>query len=319
MSAPTKPKAAPSRHSSSGLEQQGLAPTGTVHWNLVTPELAQAAARRDEGQFADMGPFVAITTPHTGRSPNDKFVVKESATEKDVDWGKVNQPISEAHFEKLLGEVQTHLNGQTELFIQDLYCGADPSYRLSCRYVTPNAWHANFVRNMFIRPEIEELATFAPNFTILHAPEFHAEPSRHGTRSGTFIVLNLARRMILIGGTRYAGELKKSMFTVMNYLLPKQGVLSMHCSANIGEEKDTALFFGLSGTGKTTLSADPAPRSHWRRRARLERARRVQLRGRLLREGDQPRRRERSPTSSPRRRCSARSSRTSCSIRARER
>jgi phosphoenolpyruvate carboxykinase (ATP) len=257
MSAPTKPKAAPSRHSSSGLEQQGLAPTGTVHWNLVTPELAQAAARRDEGQFADMGPFVAITTPHTGRSPNDKFVVKESTTEKDVDWGKVNQPISEAHFDKLLGEVKTHLNGQSELFIQDLYCGADPSYRLSCRYVTPNAWHANFVRNMFIRPEIADLAGFAPNFTILHAPEFQAEPSRHGTRTGTFIVLNLARRMILIGGTRYAGELKKSMFTVMNYLLPKQGVLSMHCSANIGEAKDTALFFGLSGTGKTTLSADP--------------------------------------------------------------
>jgi phosphoenolpyruvate carboxykinase (ATP) len=204
-----------------------------------------------------MGPFVAITTPHTGRSPNDKFVVKESTTEKDVDWGKVNQPISEAHFDKLLGEVKTHLNGQSELFIQDLYCGADPSYRLSCRYVTPNAWHANFVRNMFIRPEIADLAGFAPNFTILHAPEFQAEPSRHGTRTGTFIVLNLARRMILIGGTRYAGELKKSMFTVMNYLLPKQGVLSMHCSANIGEAKDTALFFGLSGTGKTTLSADP--------------------------------------------------------------
>jgi phosphoenolpyruvate carboxykinase (ATP) len=202
MSAPTKPKAVPSRHSSSGLEQQGLAPAGTVHWNLVTPELAQAAARRDEGQFADMGPFVAITTPHTGRSPNDKFVVKESTTEKDVDWGKVNQPISEAHFDKLLGEVKTHLNEQSELFIQDLYCGADPAYRLSCRYVTPNAWHANFVRNMFIRPELADLAGFTPNFTILHAPEFQAEPSRHGTRTGTFIVLNLARRMILIGGTR---------------------------------------------------------------------------------------------------------------------
>jgi phosphoenolpyruvate carboxykinase (ATP) len=183
--------------------------------------------------------------------------VKEASTEKDVDWGKVNQPISEAHFDALLADVKTHLNGLGDLFVQDLYCGADASYRLSCRYVTPNAWHAMFVRNMFIRPEISALAGFAPNFTILHAPEYQADPARHGTRTGTFIVLNLARRMIVIGGTRYAGELKKAMFTVMNYLLPKQGVLSMHCSANIGKDGDTALFFGLSGTGKTTLSADP--------------------------------------------------------------
>jgi phosphoenolpyruvate carboxykinase (ATP) len=169
----------------------------------------------------------------------------------------VNQPISEAHFDALLADVKTHLNGLGDLFVQDLYCGADASYRLSCRYVTPNAWHAMFVRNMFIRPEISALAGFSPNFTILHAPEYQADPARHGTRTGTFIVLNLARRMIVIGGTRYAGELKKAMFTVMNYMLPKQGVLSMHCSANIGKDGDTALFFGLSGTGKTTLSADP--------------------------------------------------------------
>jgi phosphoenolpyruvate carboxykinase (ATP) len=256
MSAPTKPQSAP-RHSAAGLEQQGLSPSGTVHWNLVTPELVQSAVARHEGQLADMGPFVAVTTPHTGRSPNDKFVVKESSTEKDVDWGKVNQPISEAHFDALLADVKTHLNGLGDLFVQDLYCGADASYRLSCRYVTPNAWHAMFVRNMFIRPEISALAGFSPNFTILHAPEYQADPARHGTRTGTFIVLNLARRMIVIGGTRYAGELKKAMFTVMNYMLPKQGVLSMHCSANIGKDGDTALFFGLSGTGKTTLSADP--------------------------------------------------------------
>jgi phosphoenolpyruvate carboxykinase (ATP) len=256
MSAPTKPQSAP-RHSAAGLEQQGLSPSGTVHWNLVTPELVQAAVARHEGQLADMGPFVAVTSPHTGRSPNDKFVVKEAGTEKDVDWGKVNQPISEAHFDALLADVKTHLNGLGDLFVQDLYCGADASYRLSCRYVTPNAWHAMFVRNMFIRPEISALAGFSPNFTILHAPEYQADPARHGTRTGTFIVLNLARRMIVIGGTRYAGELKKAMFTVMNYMLPKQGVLSMHCSANIGKDGDTALFFGLSGTGKTTLSADP--------------------------------------------------------------
>jgi len=248
---------APSRQSTTGLTAQGLAPSGTVHWNLEAPDLIQAAIRRGEGELAHMGPFVAVTSPHTGRSPNDKFVVKEPSTEADVDWGKVNQPITEAHFEVLLADVKGYLNGLGELFVEDLYCGADEAYRLACRYVTPNAWHANFVRNMFIRPAVEALPGFVPNFSILHAPEFQADPAKHGTRTGTFIVLNLAKRMILIGGTRYAGELKKSMFTVMNYLLPKQGVLSMHCSANIGPAGDTALFFGLSGTGKTTLSADP--------------------------------------------------------------
>jgi len=245
------------RESATGLGAQGLAPKGAVRWNLEAPELIQAAIRRNEGELAHMGPFVAVTKPHTGRSPNDKFVVKEPGTEKDVDWGKVNQPITDAHFEVLLADVRGYLDGLDELFVEDLYCGADAAYRLSCRYVTPNAWHASFVRNMFIRPDLSELASFAPNFSILPAPAFQAHPAKHGTRTSTFIVLNLAKRMILIGGTRYAGELKKSMFTVMNYLLPKQGVLSMHCSANIGKDGDTALFFGLSGTGKTTLSADP--------------------------------------------------------------
>jgi phosphoenolpyruvate carboxykinase (ATP) len=248
----------PTRESSTGLNTQGLTPKGAAHWNFVPAELAAAAARRGEGEFAEMGPFVAVTTPHTGRSPKDKFVVQEPSSQADVDWGAVNQPMDEAHFETLLADVRGYLNTQGELFVQDLYCGADPAYRLSCRYVTPNAWHANFVRNMFIRPAFAELASFAPNFSILHAPDFQADPKKHGTRTTTFIVLNIAKRMILIGGTRYAGELKKSMFTVMNYLLPKQGVLSMHCSANIGPAGDTALFFGLSGTGKTTLSADPA-------------------------------------------------------------
>jgi phosphoenolpyruvate carboxykinase (ATP) len=236
----------------------GNTPSGRVQWNLVAPELVEAAIRRNEGVIADMGPFVAVTSPHTGRSPNDKFVVREPSSEAHVDWGKVNQPMSPAHYETLKADVKQYLNGLPELFVQDLYCGADPSTRLSVRYIMPNAWHANFVRNMFIRPEIEALATFAPNFTVYHAPEMQADPARHGTRTGTFIVLNLAEHTILIGGTRYAGELKKAMFTVMNYLLPKQGVLSMHCSANIGAAGDTALFFGLSGTGKTTLSADPS-------------------------------------------------------------
>ncbi len=245
------------RESSVGLGKQGLKPSGEVHWNLLPPELITAALRRGEGELADMGPFVGITSPHTGRSPNDKFVVREPDTQGDVDWGKVNQPLAPEKFDRLLLDVRRYLDGQQELFVQDLYCGADPKYRLAVRYVSPNAWHMSFVRNMFIRPDTSDLASFSPNFTVLHAPEFQADPATHGTRTGTFIVLDLAKRMILIGGTRYAGELKKAMFTVMNYYMPRQGVLSMHCSANTGPSGDTALFFGLSGTGKTTLSADP--------------------------------------------------------------
>ena len=239
------------------LDAQGLRPSGQVHWNLLAPQLVEHAVRLGEGQLAELGSFATVTTPHTGRSPDDKFIVRRAETEGDIDWGAVNRPMEPAHFDALLADVQAYLGARDELFVQDLYCGADPAYRLAVRYVSPSAWHMAFVRNMFIRPELAELATFAPNFTVLHAPEMHADPGRHRTRTGTFIVLDLARRIILIGGTRYAGELKKSMFTVMNYYLPKQGVLSMHCSANIGVTGDTALFFGLSGTGKTTLSADP--------------------------------------------------------------
>ena len=247
-----------SRESRHGLDTQGLAPTGAVHWNQSPAELIEAACRRAEGHLADMGPFVAVTTPFTGRSPRDKFVVREPSSEAHVDWGAVNQPITPEQFELLLADVKDYLNARSELFVQDLYCGADPAHRLAVRYVTPNAWHASFVRNMFIRPEVTALPAFDANFSVLHAPEFKADPVRHGTRTDTFIVLNLAKRTILVGGTRYAGELKKSMFTVMNYYLPLHGVMPMHCSANIGADGDTALFFGLSGTGKTTLSADPA-------------------------------------------------------------
>jgi phosphoenolpyruvate carboxykinase (ATP) len=257
MATQTKPQDDAGFKGKVGLAAQGLSPKGEVHWNLLAPALIQDAIRRGEGQLADMGPFCSVTTPHTGRSPNDKFVVKEKSSEGDVDWGKVNQPFTEAQFETLLADVRTYLDGRDELFVEDLYCGADPKYRLSVRYVSPNAWQMAFVRNMFIRPDATALPTFDPNFTVLHAPDFEADPAKHGTRTSTFIVLNLAKRMILIGGTKYAGELKKAMFTVMNYYMPKQGVLSMHCSANIGPAGDTALFFGLSGTGKTTLSADP--------------------------------------------------------------
>ena len=239
------------------VSRQGLQPHGTLQWNLLPPELVEAAIRRGEGHLADMGPFVGLTAPHTGRSPKDKFVVNAGASAADVDWGTVNQPLDAAHFDVLVADVRAYLDAAPDLFIQDLYAGADPAHWLSVRYVTPNAWHALFVRNMFVRPAATDLPTFEENFTVLHAPEFQADPARHGTRTGTFIVLSFEHRMILIGGTRYAGELKKSMFTVMNYFMPKSGVLSMHCSANVGPAKDTALFFGLSGTGKTTLSADP--------------------------------------------------------------
>src|SRR5687767_13220011 len=180
MATQTTPSSeADERKGSHGLETQGLQPSGEVRWNYVAPELIQHAVRRGEGELADMGPFVAVTAPHTGRSPNDKFVVKEPGSEKDVDWGKVNQPFTPENFETLLADVREYLNGAPELFVQDLYCGAHPKHRLSVRYVTPNAWHASFVRNMFIRPETSELPTFSANFTVLHAPEFEADPKKH--------------------------------------------------------------------------------------------------------------------------------------------
>src|SRR6185503_9404530 len=160
------------------LDGQGLAPTGRVHWNLVQAVLLETGVRRKEGELAEMGPFVAVTAPHTGRSPNDKFVVRDASIESDVDWGKVNQPISPDKFDRLLEDVRTYLNARDDLFVQDLYCGADPKYRLSVRYVSPSAWHMAFVRNMFIRPNIADLASFSPNFTVLHAPEFQAEPAK---------------------------------------------------------------------------------------------------------------------------------------------
>jgi phosphoenolpyruvate carboxykinase (ATP) len=233
-----------------------LAPRLTAHHNLTPPELYEHAVRRGEGVIAVDGPFCAVTSPHTGRSPNDKFFVEEPGSRERIWWGKVNQPLASEHFDRLHADVVAHLNEQ-ELFIRDVFAGADPAYRLPIRFVTPNAWQALFVYNMFLRPGAGDMQSFAPGFQVLHAPEFHADPAAHGTNSGTFIVVSFAHKTILIGGTRYAGELKKSIFTILNYLLPQRGVLSMHCSANVGESADVALFFGLSGTGKTTLSADP--------------------------------------------------------------
>jgi len=240
----------------SALDATGLVPQCPVHWNLGAPQLYEHAARRGEGVIVEGGALCGVTTPHTGRSPNDKFLVREASSEDDISWGRVNQPLAPEHFERLKAAALAHLAAQ-ELFVRDLFAGADPNHRFGIRFVTPNAWHALFVYNMFLRPTPSDLAGFTPAWTVLHAPELHADPALHGTHSGTFIVIHFAQRTILIGGTRYAGELKKSVFTILNYLLPKRGVFPMHCSANLGRTGDAALFFGLSGTGKTTLSADP--------------------------------------------------------------
>jgi len=233
----------------------GISTEQRVYRNLTPSQLYEHALRRREGVVTAGGPFAAVTSPHTGRSPNDKFLVQEAGSTKQIWWGKVNQPIAPSQFERLKADVEAHLAGQ-ELFVRDVHAGADPTYRLPIRFITPNAWHALFVYNMFLRPSDQELASFEPEFEVLHAPEFQADPALHGTKSGTFIIISFAQRTVLIGGTRYAGEMKKSIFTVLNYLLPTRGVLSMHCSANVDRQGDCALFFGLSGTGKTTLSAD---------------------------------------------------------------
>src|SRR4051812_44118849 len=237
------------------LVDQGLFPI-RIHANLTPPALIEHALRRGEGHLTDRGAFVGVTTPHTGRSPKDKFVIEESGSADRIWWEK-NPRLEPAAFERLHDDVRGYLDAR-EVFVQDLFGGADPAYRVAVRFITPNAWHALFVRNMFIRAMPAELAQFRPGFTVLHAPDFQADPTRHGTRSGTFIVLNFAKKLVLIGGTPDAGEMKKSIFTALNYLLPAKGVLPMHCSANVGPGGDTAIFFGLSGTGKTTLSADPS-------------------------------------------------------------
>jgi phosphoenolpyruvate carboxykinase (ATP) len=239
-----------------GLEEHGVRTARPVHWNLSTPGLYEMAIRRGEGVLALEGPIVCRTGVHTGRSPDDKFMVKEPSSEGQIAWGKVNRPMELAHFEALRRDMLAHL-ADRELFVQDLYAGADAQYRLSVRFIHELAWHNLFVRNLFIVPPLAELADFAPQFTVITVPSFRASPERHGTRSDVAIVVNAGTNEVLIAGTSYAGENKKSIFTVLNYLLPLRGVLSMHCSANVGAEGDTALFFGLSGTGKTTLSSDP--------------------------------------------------------------
>lgn len=236
----------------------GLSNLNDIFWNQSAPALYEAAMRRGEAHVGQGGTLVAYTGSFTGRSPNDKFIVDEASSHDKVWWGEVNKSISEESFDKVLKAAQEFLRSK-DIFVQDLLAGADPSTELPVRIITQYAWHALFSQNMFIRPnELDRtLAVDEPKFTILHVPDMQADPARHGTRSPAFILLNFARRLVIIGGTHYAGEIKKSVFSIMNYLLPQQGIMSMHASANVGKAGDVAILFGLSGTGKTTLSADP--------------------------------------------------------------
>ena len=243
-----------------GLEAAGILRSGPVHWNLSTAALCEAAIQRREGLLASDGPLVCRTGQHTGRSPNDKFFVREPSSEKHIMWGDINRPLDASAFDALHRDLLTYLQDK-ELFVLDAWAGADPEYRLAVRIVTEYAWHSLFARNMFL-PENDpaKRADHVPQFTVIAAPNFKAEPARHGSRSDCFIYVNFATQLALIGGTSYAGEVKKSIFTILNYLLPLKGVFPMHCSANVAEDGHTALFFGLSGTGKTTLSSDPRRR-----------------------------------------------------------
>jgi phosphoenolpyruvate carboxykinase (ATP) len=237
----------------------GLLRRDHVHRNLHAGPLVEHAIRRGEGRLASNGALVAETGARTGRSPKDKFTVKDDVTAQKVAWGAVNQPFEPAKFAALLDRVLAYLEDR-ELFVQDLNAGADPRYRLPIRVINELAWHNLFVRQLFVRPSTQELDAHQPEFTVIGAPGFQADPKRDGTNSDAFILVNFKRGMALIGGTLYAGEMKKSIFGVMNFLLPGRSVFPMHCSANIGKDGVTALFFGLSGTGKTTLSADPERR-----------------------------------------------------------
>ncbi len=239
-----------------GLEHHGITNVSSIGWNLTTPALYEEIVRRREGAIAHEGPVVVRTGKYTGRSPRDKFVVREPGSEANIWWGAVNQPMEPEHFATLKNRMLAYLQGR-DLYVQDCFAGADPRYRLNIRVITEQAWQSLFMRNLLIRAEPGELDGFAPDFTIICVPHFHSIPEQDGTRSETSIVLNFATKEVLIGGTEYAGEMKKSVFTILNYLLPLQNVLSMHCSANYGPQGDTAIFFGLSGTGKTTLSSDP--------------------------------------------------------------
>lgn len=242
------------------LIELGFHNLNNVFYNQSTPSLYEQAIRRREARLSHHGPLVTRTGQHTGRSANDKFVVKEPISENNIWWGKVNRPIDEKYFDKIFAKMLSYAESK-DLYLQDCYAGADPDYRLPIRVITETAWHSLFARNMFIKSKDRNIIDAKEErYTVIDFPYFQADTETDGTNSPVFIILNLGKKLALIGGTSYAGEIKKSIFTVMNYLLPLKNVMAMHCSANIGENNDAAILFGLSGTGKTTLSADPKRR-----------------------------------------------------------
>ncbi len=247
------------RRSDVGLEAYGITQASNVYWNLTAPELYEESVRRGEGVISAHGAFLVDTGEHTGRAAKDKAIVREPSSEDKVFWGEVNKDFPQGAFDAIKDRMTAYTAGR-DLFVQDTFAGADPRYRLPVRIVNELAWHSLFARTMFISPGEPARENQSPQFTIINIPSFTADPQRDGTRSPTFILVDFGQRLVLIGGTSYAGETKKSVFGILNYLLPQRGVLSMHCSANVGQAGDVAIFFGLSGTGKTTLSADPERR-----------------------------------------------------------
>jgi phosphoenolpyruvate carboxykinase (ATP) len=239
-----------------GIDSNGLHTNAVQHWNYGTPQLIEEAVKRSEGKLSIGGAFVTATGKHTGRSANDKYIVRDAETENTVWWGKSNAPMTPEAFDRIHAKVLAYLSAKQELFVADLYGGSQPEYRARVRLINEKAWHNAFARTLLVRPALADLAHFTPEFTILHAPGLLMDPAVDGTRSETVIAVNFSKRIICIAGTHYAGEMKKSVFSILNYILPAKGVMPMHCSANIGANGDTAIFFGLSGTGKTTLSAD---------------------------------------------------------------
>ena len=240
-----------------GLAAHGIDTDAEIHWNLTTAPLVEQAVARGEGRLAKDGPLVVQTGAHTGRSAKDRFVVRDGVSEEPVWWGKSNRPMDSDAFDRLHADFLSALGAKETLFVADLHGGSQPEHRVKVRVINELAWHNLFIRTMLVRPNSDELSAFVPEYTIIDLPSFRADPERHGCRSETVIAVSLEKKLILIGGTAYAGEMKKSVFGLLNFLLPPKGIMPMHCSANVGPNGDTAIFFGLSGTGKTTLSADP--------------------------------------------------------------
>ncbi len=238
-----------------GIENHGIINSINVNWNFGTEELYEDTISKGLGTITKGGALAVETGKCTGRSPNDKFIVKEASSEDNIWWGDVNKSTTAEVFNAMQAKICAYFQNK-ELYVQDLYAGADKTYRLNVRIISESPWHSLFSRNMFIEPELKALAEFIPDFTVLHAPYFHADANIDGTNSEVFILVDFLQKMVLIGGSIYAGEIKKSIFSILNYMLPEKNVMPMHCSANIGADGDTAIFFGLSGTGKTTLSAD---------------------------------------------------------------